>query len=209
MSCLPMFVEIKDRPCLVAGGGAVASRKVRVLQEFGADVTVVAREFDPSFRNLEGLKLREKSFELSDIGDSVLVIAATDDHKLNHEIARACYERGIPVNAVDQPEDCSFIFPAYLKQGEVVAAFSSGGSSPVVTQYLKEKTRPFMTERVGEMAACLKGLRSLVKESVPVMENRKKVYQEILEFGLGSEELPDEKEIQKIVDKYKDAKGSN
>ena len=80
-----MFVEIKDRPCLVAGGGAVASRKVRVLQEFGADVTVVAREFDPSFRNLEGLKLREKSFELSDIGDSVLVIAATDDHKLNHE----------------------------------------------------------------------------------------------------------------------------
>ncbi len=75
-----------------------------------------------------------------DFNEADFVIAATDDQKTNHEISHM-QRKKIPVNAVDQKEDCGFIFPSYVKEGEVVAAFSSGGQSPLITQYLKGKNR--------------------------------------------------------------------
>ena len=68
-----------------------------------------------------------------------MVIDATDDNALNHEIAEYCKAKDSMVNAVDQKADCSFIFPSYIKEKNLVAAFSSGGNSPVLTQYLKGK----------------------------------------------------------------------
>lgn len=200
MSYFPMFVELDRRPCLVVGGGKVAFRKIQVLKEFGAEVTVVAPCFIAEIQCIEDIVKIPREFQPGDLNGMRLVVAATDDKERNHTISQACHERNIPVNAVDQIEDCSFIFPSYVKQGEVVAAFSSGGNSPVVTQYLKRQMQPILTEHLGEMAEYLGSLRECVKKLVPTEVQRKRFYQEVLALGLEKNGIPDKNEIQEILD---------
>lgn len=203
MSYFPMFVELKNQDCLVVGGGSVALRKVNVLRDFGAEILVVAPAVMPEIKAVQNVKYREKEFEDSDLAGKVLVVAATDDKALNHRIAELCHMHKIPVNAVDQQEDCSFIFPSYVRQGEVVAAFSSGGQSPLITQYLKGKAKSCVTEHIGELAACLGSIRELVKHDVKGEENRRQVYVELLQLGLERDIIPTEEQIQLVIQKYK------
>lgn len=202
MSYFPMFVELKGVDCLIVGGGRIALRKAEVLLDFGADVTLTAGRIMDEIQNLSGVRCVEKDFEESDLEGRGLVVAATDDKELNHRIAEACKKKRIPINAVDQAEDCSFIFPAYLKKGEVVSAFSSGGQSPVLTQYLKKEVEPLMTDHLGDLAACLGGLRDLAKHCVDTEGERKRLYRELLHLGLEKKEIPSQEEIKKILDTY-------
>lgn len=199
MSYFPMFVELKSQECLIVGGGETAWRKVRVLKEFGARIRLVAPQIMTEIREMPEISCEERDFEPSDVNGMKLVVAATNDKQCNHQVAELCRKQGIPVNAVDQIEDCSFIFPSYLKQDEVVAAFSSGGQSPVVTQYMKEMARPFMTEHLGRLAACLGSIREMVKQRVENAETRKYVYQELLQFGLEHGMIPSEEEIENVI----------
>ncbi len=199
MSYFPMFIDLKDCPCLVVGGGSVALRKVAALEDFGAKVTVIAPAISGEFKAKGSAVCLEKEFEESDIASWALVVAATNDARLNRRISKACHEKGIPVNAVDQIEDCSFIFPAYLKEGEVVAAFSSGGQSPSIAQYLKSYAAPAMTPLLGETAACLGQIRSRVKQCTATEQERKRIYQAILEFSLEEGRIPTEREIWELI----------
>ena len=130
-----------------------------------------------------------------------LVIAATDEKEENHKISAACRERGILVNAVDQTEDCSFIFPAYIKQGDAVAAFSSGGNSPAAAQYMKRQMEPVLTEYFGNLTKCLGDIRAAVKEQVDISD-RKQLYEEILRIGLEENRMPEDGEIQQLIETY-------
>lgn len=202
MSYFPLFMELKDRDCLVVGGGRVAWRKVKVLMDFGARVSVVAPEIISEIGELGPDQLLEREFLDDDVWGRILVVAATDDETLNQRISRLCQARSIPVNVVDQIQDCSFIFPAYVKRGEVVAAFSSGGQSPVMTQYLKSQIKPVMTEELGELAACLGSLRDVVHSSVQTETARKHLYEELLQLGLQKGENPETEEIWNVMKKY-------
>lgn len=202
MSYFPLFMELKDRDCLVVGGGRVAWRKVKVLMDFGARVSVVAPEVIPEIGELGPVQLLEREFLDDDVRGRILVVAATDDETLNQRISRLCQARSIPVNVVDQIQDCSFIFPAYVKRGEVVAAFSSGGQSPVMTQYLKAQIKPVMTEELGELAACLGSLRDVVHSSVQTETARKHLYEELLKLGIQKGENPETEEIWNVMKKY-------
>ena len=92
MSYFPMFIELKDRPCLVAGGGKIARRKAETLRDYGARVTVAAPDVLPEIRAMEGVVCLEKQFDQSDLAGQVLVVAATDDPEQNHRISQACRE---------------------------------------------------------------------------------------------------------------------
>lgn len=198
MSYFPMFIQLEGESCLVVGGGAVALRKAEVLQDFGAEVLVTAPEILPEIKSRNGVRWREGCFDPQDLQGQRLVVAATDSKEENHRISLLCRERGIPVNAVDQTEDCDFIFPSFLRRGEVVAAFSSGGQSPVVTQYLKEQTRPVMTELLGKLAEQLGSLREQVKRAVDEKQ-RKTVYQALLRRGLEQETVLSQEETEQII----------
>lgn len=202
MSYFPMFIELQSRPCLVAGGGQIAFHKVKVLIDFGAQITVVAPEILPEIEEISGVDCQKRSFKEADLEGQELVVAATNDKKLNHRISLICRKKKIPVNVVDQPEECSFIFPAYIKEKEVVAAFSSGGQSPVITQYLKEQMRSVATPLLGEMASCLGCLRKNVQQSAKTNDAKKKIYREILMLSIEKDRIPTEEEIEQIINKY-------
>lgn len=202
MAYFPMFIELDNQECLIVGGGQVAWRKVRVLKDFGANVTVIAPNVIPEIRQEAGVNCLLRTCRAEDLEGKELVIAVTDDENENRKIARMCTAQKIPVNAVDQIEDCSFIFPSYVRKGDVVAAFSSGGKSPVLTQYLKAKMIEEMPDHLGLLNQCLGELREEVKQRIPTEQKRKLVYQEILALGLAKEDVPKKTEIESIIQKY-------
>lgn len=199
MAYFPLFIDIEKRPCLVAGGGKVALRKVQVLLDFGADVTVVAPDILEEIKALENVQVSEREFSPEDIKEKALVVAATDDAFANHQIAELCKAQGVMVNAVDQIEDCTFIFPAYVKRRDVVAAFSSSGKSPVVTQYLKAEEQEILTELIGELNDALGEWREKVKQLFDTEQERKQVFKEILKLGIERQSVPTDEEIEELV----------
>lgn len=217
MAYFPMFVDMTDRPCLIVGGGNVAYRKVLVMLDFGAKVTVVAEDICEELRNLiaddianedksvsdtadketfnkvthNKVAFCERKFEQKDCNSMQIVIAATDDNALNHEIAEYCKSKGIMVNAVDQKADCSFIFPSYVKEKNLVAAFSSGGNSPVLTQYLKGKEQEILTPFLGELNEYMGQIRQSVLSGYDTEAERKSVFKELVCKAIDSGKLPE------------------
>lgn len=208
MAYFPMFLDINNKWCLVVGGGEVALRKAKVLLDFGAYVSVVAWDVDKEIRKLP-VSVCERHFVTEDMDGVALVVAATDDPKFNHKIAEQARIREIPVNAVDQPKDCTFIFPSYVKKQNVVGAFSSSGNSPVLAQYLKEETKKVLTDELGMINEYMGSIRSTVKGVLATESERKKVYRAVLEELLkrneaGQELQLSEGELQGIIGKMQE-----
>jgi len=134
----PIFLDLADKPVLVAGAGKVALRKTRGLVEAGARVTVVAPRAEPEFERLR-VNLRRRVFRASDLRGAVLVYAATDDRRVNHAIALAAKKRGIPVNVADARDECDFIVPSRITRGNLQVAVSTGGESPRLAAALRRK----------------------------------------------------------------------
>ncbi len=149
MGYYPIFVDLKGRNVLVVGGGSVACRKISTLLECGAVVNVVSLELgDPLKKHLDSGRINYlgKEFRKEHLSEMFLVIAATDNQELNHEISRAAEEEGMLVNAVDQPADCNFILPSIVKKGDLTIAVSTSGKSPA----LAKKIRKELTEHFGD-----------------------------------------------------------
>jgi precorrin-2 dehydrogenase/sirohydrochlorin ferrochelatase len=210
MAYFPMFVDMTERECLIVGGGNVAYRKVIVMLDFGAKVTVVAEDICDELRKLtiddiasedktgsytankeNRITFIKRRFERKDCDGMEMVIAATDDNALNHEIAEYCKAKDIMVNAVDQKADCSFIFPSYIKEKNLVAAFSSGGNSPVLTQYLKGKEQEILTPFLGELNEYMGQIREKVIAQYDTQAERKRVFKEILCAAIDNGRIPE------------------
>ena len=207
MAYFPMFVDMTERECLIVGGGNVAYRKVMVMLDFGAKVTVVAEDICEELRKLIAgdranngwfssdaaarITIIKRKFEQKDCDGMEMVIAATDDNALNHEIAEYCKAKDIMVNAVDQKADCSFIFPSYIKEKNLVAAFSSGGNSPVLTQYLKGKEQEILTPFLGELNEYMGQIREKVIVEYDTEAERKRVFKEILCAAIDNGRIPE------------------
>ena len=203
MAYFPMFVDLTDANCLVVGGGSVALRKVNVLLDFGAKVHVIAKEISMDLAALseetDHLLLEKREFTPFDLQDRKLVIVATSDNELNRQIYMMCSEGGIPVNVVDDQEKCSFIFPSYIKEQNLVGAFSSGGNSPALTQYLKNKEKEILTPRLGELNEVLGRWRQPIKELFPLESSRKSAFEQLIDYVLCYDGIPTDEEIEELL----------
>lgn len=195
MAYFPMFVDLDRQPCLVAGGGNVAARKVQVLRDFGAKVTVIAPDCSEKIMDMASndkmIEIIKRPFMESDCRGYLLVVAATDDKALNHDISEYCKNLGIMVNAVDQKDDCSFIFSSYIKEKNLVAAFSSGGNSPALTQYLKSEEKDILTPFLGELNEFMGSIREKVLKEYDTEAERKKAFEAIINSAVKEKKLPD------------------
>ena len=200
MAYFPFFVNLNNKKCLVVGGGQTAIRKANTLLSFGASVIAVAEMFSGTVDAL----MKEKAFEESDLDGIFLAVAATDDMNLNRQIAEMCRSRRIPVNCVDQTDYCDFIFPAYRKCGDAVAAFSGGGKSPVLAQYMAEKSDLFMNDFLGDINDLLGRLRKDAAHDISDLKKRKAFYREVIEDCLENEKLPEESNLLEMMKKYRD-----
>ena len=178
------MIELNNERCLIAGGGTVAYRKVCSMLEFGAVVTVVSPEFCPELLKLAEhparLTLIKRCVQPQDIDGAFVVIMATDDEKVNHEMAELCRQQRILVNVVDVKADCGFYFPAIIKDKEVVISVSTGGQSPVLAGTIKRNIESHLGRSYGDIAERMGELREQIKAQIDGEEERKKAFQQMV-----------------------------
>lgn len=183
MKHFPIFLDLHDRPCIVIGGGSVATRKIKNLLKAGAQVTVISPETSEEIKQLaSGNKITvfERHYESTDIAIAFLIIAATDNKKVNAEIASLANNANTPVNVADDSSLCSFIFPSVLDRSPVTIAISTGGASPVLARQLRMKLETMIPSACGRLAGITEEYREKVKASFPKQEQRKVFWENAL-----------------------------
>ncbi len=184
MEYFPIFIDLKNQSCLVVGAGEVAARKIELLVKAGANITVIAPEISSSVAQLTAsyanLNILKKEFACSDINLQRLIISATNQSTINHLVAQTAKQHNIPVNVVDNPKLCSFIVPAIIDRSPVVAAISSGGSSPVLARLLRSKLESLIPPALGRLAKLAEKYRPLVKQEINPPAQRRIFWEKVL-----------------------------
>lgn len=167
MDYFPIFCQLKDKPCLLVGGGEIAERKARLLIDAGAILSVVAPSFTPQFiqwQTEQKLTCIKASFSVDYLLGKWLVIAATDNEQVNQQVFQTASEKQIFCNVVDSPEQASFIMPSVIDRSPIMVAISSGGKAPVLARILREKVEQLLPTSLGVVADIAGKLRSKVKQ---------------------------------------------
>ncbi len=139
-SYYPIFLDLKGKRCIVVGGGSVAERKVDMLLEHQASVTVISPTLSRRLHNLAdqgATQTINRNYRTGDLKGAFLVIAATDDPSANAAIAEQCRKQGTLVNAVDDPKRSDFIVPSMVRRGDITIAISTSGKSPALARKLR------------------------------------------------------------------------
>ena len=181
----PIFLKLAGERVLVVGGGEVALRKVRLLLRAEARVELVARDLHPELVQL-GMAARAAEFAPAQLDGCRLAIAATDDAALNHRVAAAARERGIPVNVVDDEAASTYITPSIVDRAPVLVAVSSGGGAPLLARRLREQIEAVVPGGSGRIAQFLGAMRSKLKAAP--LEQRRAVTEQFLD-GVGAQRL--------------------
>jgi precorrin-2 dehydrogenase/sirohydrochlorin ferrochelatase len=179
----PLFVNLKEKPCLVIGGGMVAFRKISGLLESQAAVRVISPDFIPQIHQLcqeKKIKLTERAFQSKDVVGAFLVVAATNDREVNTHISQACAAQNILCNVVDDPELCNFYYASVYTCGDLKIAISTNGVSPTLARKIKAEMAERYSEEFKPYLEYLRRIREVVKENVPEESTRKKILQKIV-----------------------------
>jgi uroporphyrin-III C-methyltransferase/precorrin-2 dehydrogenase/sirohydrochlorin ferrochelatase len=187
MDYFPLFLNLKQQPCLVVGAGEIAARKIDLLSRAGARITVVAIEIGDSVAAIQErypLDIKQKAFDTRDLDGMCLVVSATNNRAANIGIAEAAKQLNLLVNVVDNPDLCNFIFPAIVDRSPVIAAISSGGASPVLARLLRAKIESTVPAAFGLLAKLAEKFRPLVKQHIHEGSQRRIFWENVLQGSI-------------------------
>ncbi len=161
----PVNLVLHGRACLVVGGGTVAAHKVLGLLACGARVHVVAPEVGPTLEAQPNVTTEHRPYRRGEVKGYRLVFAATGDPAVNAAVMADGEEAGIWVNAADDVENCSFTLPAVVRRGPVTVAVSTGGHSPALARWLKERVADSIGPEYEVLAELLSAERDAIRAS--------------------------------------------
>jgi siroheme synthase-like protein len=183
----PIYIDIENRDVVIIGGGNVCARKAETMMKYGARVTVVSPELTDEIEQWgrDGrLTIKRKHYEEGDVDGANMVIASTDDQRVNEQIAADCRRRRIPVNVVDVTPLCEFIVPAIIETGSIQIAVSTGGKSPALARTLKEDLQRLIGPEYAEVNDLMGSLRDSAKAVLPTDVDRKRFFDGIIARGI-------------------------
>ncbi len=210
MDFMPFFFDLKNRTCLFVGGGAIATRKARLISKAGARIIVVA----PYITDEMQLLVKEchgechfRKFEEADLECAMLVICATDDSEVNKHVSQVAQAQKLPVNVVDSPDLCSIITPAIVDRSPLMIAITSGGEAPVLARQIRSKLEVMFPSSYGTLAKIASKFRHIVKNKLTSGEQRLRFWQSVFEGPIAekafSGKISDaEKSIHALLESY-------
>jgi len=184
MQYLPVSWRVDGQWVLLVGGGEIALRKARLLARAGARLRVVAPEIEPALAELvdqTGGERLASVFEAAQLDGVQLALAATDSDSVNCAVSEAAQARGIPVNVVDNPSLCTFIFPAIVDRDPLLVSISSGGAAPVLARWLRSRIESWLPARWGELASLMGSRRKALAEKLPAVSARRLFWEKVLD----------------------------
>lgn len=195
MPYFPFFVNIENMNCLIVGGGHIALRKIRKLLPFNPKINIVSEKVLSDIREIPKLTILQKSFCDEDLRDAEFVIAATEDNNLNKHISELCKEKRILCNVVDDPENCTFFFPALVQHGDITVGISTSGKSPIIAARLREEIDESIDDKVAEICGLMGKIRPYVKNEFSDEDTRRTVMKAALDFCFDCEKIPEIEEL--------------
>lgn len=184
MNTFPLFFKLEDRKVLIVGGGEVALRKADLLSRAGACITILAPDISHELQALLTNSKHEfiyENYNKTYMSGARVIIAATDDEMLNHQIHADATELNIPVNVVDTPHLCDFIFPAIIDRNPIVIGISSNGKAPVLARLLRARLETLIPQGYGKLAKLAGDFRSEVKAKIPTLTGRRQFWERAFE----------------------------
>jgi uroporphyrin-III C-methyltransferase/precorrin-2 dehydrogenase/sirohydrochlorin ferrochelatase len=185
MRHLPLFADLEHKRCLVVGGGALAERRVTLLREAGAQVTVIAPELaSETLRALaadEEIEHLAAFYEPGSLADFWLVVAATDDRAVNARVAADAASAMRFCNVVDDPSLCSFVMPAIVDRSPVTIAIGSSGLSPTLARWVKGLIETLLPARLGALAELAGAWRERARAAIPDAAERRLFWERVIQ----------------------------
>jgi precorrin-2 dehydrogenase/sirohydrochlorin ferrochelatase len=183
MTPYPLFIELKDRLCVVVGGGSVGRRKMQGLVTAGARVRMVdpltsAEPLPP------GVELLCRAYRPGDLAGAVLAFAATDRREVNAAVARDARSAGIPVNVADSPDESDFTVPALLRRGALTVAVATEGQSPALAALVRDEIAACFGSEWGTLLEIAAALRRKRLTPAPHSDYNQRVFRQLLDAGL-------------------------
>ncbi len=214
MQALPIFFNITHRKCVVIGGGDVALRKVTMLLKANAAVTLIALDICHELQALAELRKMKciyASYNVTQLHDACLVIAATDDQDVNAAVSADAKALNIPVNVVDAPDLCTFTMGSIVDRSPIVIAVSSEGNAPVLARYVRAKIETMLPAGYGRIASIAGEFRDAVKAKFASTQERRIFWEDALqgpmvERVLSGQEQAARELLQSLVDGDGDAR---
>lgn len=187
MRYYPAYLDIKDRLCLVVGGGRVGTRKVETLLNCGARVMVISLQVTDTMIQLanEGrILLKQRGYQSSDMDGVFLVIGATDDQSLNRQIHQDAETAQRLCNIADQPDLCNFILPSIVNRGDLSIAISTAGQSPAFAKHLRRQLQRQFGPEYAAFLSLMGAIRNRLLAEAHAPEAHKPLFEQLIGQGL-------------------------
>jgi len=167
----PVMLNLSGKRTVVVGGGEVACRKVRDLLDAGALVTVISPEVHADIEKIarengEMISIEGRKYEPGDLRGASLVFSATDDSAVYREVFREAEQLNIFINAVDDPDNCSFIVPSSIRRGDLIVAVSTSGASPSLAAKIRKDIEKDIPSDIEPLLVSLRKIREILKNDV-------------------------------------------
>lgn len=184
MKYYPIFLNVKDRPCLVAGGGQVGARKAETLVSAGAWVTVVSPEFCDHLAEMPGIRKIKRCFDSKDLDKIFLVFAATGEMEVNRQIQTLARKARVLCNSADAPDQGDFILPAVMNRGDLICAVSTCGASPALARKIRMDLDQAYGPEYATFLVLMKAVREKLLSSGHDPEGHKHIFRTMMERNL-------------------------
>jgi precorrin-2 dehydrogenase / sirohydrochlorin ferrochelatase len=180
----PVYIQLQDQPCVVIGGGKIAEGKVEGLLAAQAKVTVISPDLTPHLHGLaedKQITYLARTYQPGDLTGAFLVICATDQTEINHQVWQEATANRQLVNVVDDTPRCNFIAPSILRKGDLTIAISTSGKAPALAVRLKERLQRELGPEYERFLELAGELREPLTRHVPDFETRKALWYELVD----------------------------
>ena len=180
----PIYVQLREQPCVVIGGGKIAEGKVDGLLAAEAKVTIIAPDLTPHLHQLaeeKRITYLERTYQPGDLSGAFLIICATDQPEINHQVWQEADANHQLVNVVDDTPRCNFIAPSILRKGDLTIAVSTSGKAPALAVRLKERFQREIGPEYARFLELAGELREPLAQHIPDFETRKALWYELVD----------------------------
>ncbi|OEF98764.1 precorrin-2 dehydrogenase/sirohydrochlorin ferrochelatase family protein [Desulfuribacillus alkaliarsenatis] len=180
----PIFLRIKDKLCVVVGGGNVAERKVMTLLEDGAKVKVISPDITKTLSALAEageVEWKPRYYEVGDLLGAFLVYAATNSQEVNQQVYTDAQKHSILVNTIDNQELCDFIVPSRIDKGKLQICISTSGASPALAKQIREELEEHFCDEYQMFLDWMQQLREWLLKNEPDEQTRRQIFKQAVQ----------------------------
>jgi precorrin-2 dehydrogenase/sirohydrochlorin ferrochelatase len=169
----PVYLNLAGKHCVILGGGTIAQGKIAALRDAGASITVISPQATDGIKRAAQrghVSWIEREYQPGDLEGAFIAVAATNVWHVNRQIHEEAENRGVLLNVVDDPDQCSFIAPSIVRRDPITLAISTGGASPALARKMRELLSDARVLQWAELADVLTRARRVIKENRTVID---------------------------------------